>query len=58
MKALRTRLAAAGLNIPDTQFYQYFINSLPEEYDTIIAIHDPTPSNHSVEREIPRHRAP
>ena len=43
MKALRTRLAAAGPTITPQQFYQYFINSLPA------AVHDPGPSNHSVD---------
>lgn len=49
MKALRTRLAAAGLNITAQQFYQYFINSLPAEYDLVIAVHNPTASNYSVD---------
>ena len=48
MKALHTCLAAAGLNITAQQFYQYFINSLPAEYDLVIAVHIPTTSNYSV----------
>ena len=49
-KALRTRLAAAGLTITPRQFYQYFINFLPAEYDMVIAVHDPLPpTNHSVD---------
>jgi hypothetical protein len=48
MKALRTRLAAAGLTITPMQFYHHFTNSLPDGYDLIIAVHDPTPSNYSM----------
>jgi hypothetical protein len=43
MKALRTRLAGAGLAITNLQFYNHFVNSLPADYDMIIAIHDPAP---------------
>jgi len=57
MKALRTRLAAAGLTITAPQFYQHFINSLPAEYDMVVAIHDPTPSNHSIDVLCDRFRA-
>ena len=49
MKALCTRLAAAGLAITPQQFYQYFINSLPAKYDMVIAVHNPTLSNYSVD---------
>jgi hypothetical protein len=56
MKSLRTRLAAAGLTITAPQFYQHFINSLPVEYD-MVAIHDPTPSNHSIDVLCGRFRA-
>ena len=49
MKALCTRLAAASLNITAQQLYQYFINSLPAEYDLVIAVHNPTASHYSVD---------
>ena len=48
MKALRTRLAAAGLTTTPQQFYQYFINSLPVEYDMVIASRS-TPSRGGTE---------
>jgi len=48
-KALCTWLAAAGLTITPQQFYQYSINSLPAEYDMVIAVHNRTLSNYSVD---------
>jgi hypothetical protein len=57
MKTLRTRLAGAGLDITAMQFYQHFVNPLPAEYDMIIAIHDPIPSNYSIDTLCERFRA-
>ena len=57
MKTLWTRLSAAGLTISEIQFYQHFVNSLPPEFDTVIAIHDPVPSNYSVDVFCERIRA-
>ena len=49
MKALCTHLAAASLTITALQFYQHFINSLPAEYDMVVAVHNPVPSNYSID---------
>jgi hypothetical protein len=57
MKTLRTRLSAAGLPITAIQFYQNFVNSLPAEYDMVVAIHDPIPSNYSIDVLCERSRA-
>ena len=57
MKTLRTRLAGAGLSITSIQFYQHFINSLPAEYDMVVAIHDPIPLNYSIDVSCERFRA-
>jgi hypothetical protein len=43
MKELRTHLSGAGLAISDLQFYNHFVNSLPADYDMIVAVHDPSP---------------
>ena len=53
MKALRTRLAGAGLSITDLQFYNHFV---PANYDIIIAVHDPSPL-YSVDTLCERFRA-
>src|SRR5258708_21863209 len=42
-------LSAAGLQISEMQFYQHFTNSLPPELDMVVVIHDPIPSNYSVD---------
>jgi hypothetical protein len=39
------------------QFYHHFINSLPDGYDLIVAVHDPTPSNYSIDVLCDRFRA-
>jgi hypothetical protein len=49
MKALCIHLAGAGLTSSATQFYNHFVNSLPVEYDMVIAIHKAIPSNYSVD---------
>jgi len=49
MKTLRTRLTAAGLAISAIQFYQHFVNSLPADYDIVVAVHDPIPSNYLID---------
>ncbi len=41
MKTLRTRLADTGLVISNVQFYNYFVNTLPVEFDMIVAVHNP-----------------
>ena len=56
MKTLRTRLSDAGLAISNLQFYNYFVNSLPAEYDMIIAVHNPAP-DYSVDTLCERFRA-
>ena len=38
MRTLRTRLADAGLTISNLQYYNYFVNSLPAEYDMVVVI--------------------
>ena len=43
MKTLHTRLSDAGLSISNLQFYNYFVNSLPAEFDVIVAVHNPAP---------------
>ena len=57
MKARRTRLAASGLTISAVQLYQHFTNSLPADYDMVVAVHDPIPSNHSIDVLCERFRA-
>src|SRR5260370_33563178 len=57
MKTLRTRLSAAGLTVSPIQFYQHFVNSLPADYDVVVAIHDPIPSNYSIDVLCDRFRA-
>ena len=54
---LRTRLSAADLTLSRIQFYQHFLNSLPAEYDWAIAVHDPIPSNYSIDTLCERIRA-
>ena len=49
IKALCMCLAAAGLTITALQFYQHFINSLPAEYNMVVAVHNPIPSNYSID---------
>jgi len=49
MKSLRTRLATAGQTLPPQQFYNCFINSLPAEFDLVIAVHNPIPTNYSID---------
>jgi len=56
MKTLRTRLSDAGLTISNMQFYNYFINSLPSEYDMVVAVHNPAPA-YSVDTLCERFRA-
>ena len=57
MKTLRTRLTAAGLAISAIQFYQHFVNSLPADYDIVVAVHDPIPLNYSIDILCDRFRA-
>ena len=38
-----TRLAASGPTITAIQFYRHLTNSLPAEYDMVVAVHDPSP---------------
>jgi len=57
MNALRTRLAGTGLIISPVQFYNHFTNLLPAEYDTVVAMHDPIPSNYSINALCERFRA-
>ncbi len=47
MKTLQTCLADTGLVISNVQFYNYFVNMLPVEFDMIMAIHNPAP-NYSI----------
>ena len=47
--AFRDHMKAPRLTITPQQFYQYFINSLPAEYNMVIVVHDPTTSNHLVD---------
>jgi hypothetical protein len=56
MKELRTRLSAAGFAITDLQFYNHFVNSLPADFDMIVAVHDPSP-HYSVDTLRERFRA-
>ncbi len=56
MKTLRTRLADTGLVISNVQFYNYFVNTLPVEFDMIVAVHNPAP-DYSVETLCERSRA-
>ena len=49
MKGLRTRSTAAGLTNDPIQFFQNFVSSLPPDYDTVMVIHDPIPSNCSID---------
>ena len=56
MKTLRTRLADAGLGISNLQFYNYFVNSLPAEFDMVVAVHNPAP-DYSVDTLCERFRA-
>lgn len=49
MKTLHTHLTAAGLTISPIEFYQHFINSLPADFDMVVAIHGPIPSNYSID---------
>ena len=35
--------------IDPIQFYQNFVNSLPADYDTVMAVHDLIPSNYSID---------
>lgn len=49
MKSLRTRLSAAGVTISDMQFYQYFTNSFPAEYDMVPGIFNPALTGHLVD---------
>ena len=57
MKALRTRLAGARLTISPIQFYNHFVNSLPADYDIVVAIHDPIPTHYSIDTLCERFRA-
>ena len=56
MKALRTRLAGTGLTITDLQFNNHFVNSLPADYDMVVAVHNPSPL-YSVDTLCERFRA-
>ena len=49
MKNLRTRLAGAGLSLNAMQFYNRFLNSLPNEYDTLVATYNHAAANYSVD---------
>ena len=49
MTSLRACLSAAGLNIGNMQFYQYFTNSFPAEYDMVPGIFNPALTGHSVD---------
>ena len=51
-----TRLAASGPIIAAIQFYRHLTNSLPAEYDMVVAVHDP-PSNYSIDILCERFRA-
>jgi len=57
MNALRNRLAGTGLTISPAQFCNHFTNSLPVEYDMVVAMHDPIPSNYSINALCERFRA-
>ena len=45
MFGLRSELAAAGLSISDQQFYEYFIDSLPQSLDTFVTMYDDPTAN-------------
>jgi len=49
MKTLRTRLTAAGFAISAIQFYQHFVNSLPADYNMVMAVHNPITLNYSID---------
>ena len=57
MNTLCTHLASTGLIISPVQFYNHFTTSLPAEYDTVVAMHDPIPSNYSINALCERFRA-
>ena len=57
MKTLHSRLAAAGLTITPMQFYHHFINSLPADHDMVVAVHNPIPTNYSIDTLCERFRA-
>jgi len=48
MKTLCTSLTAAGLTINPIQFYQHFVSSLSANFDMVVAIHNPIPSNYAI----------
>lgn len=56
MKTLCTRLAGADLATTDLGFYNHFVNSLPADYDVVIAVCDPSPL-YSVDTLCERFRA-
>ena len=50
-------MTTAGPTISPIQFYQHFVNSLPADFDVAVTIHDPIPSNYSVDVLWDRFRA-